>query len=326
MKAVVVTRYGDAASFAIDDLPSEEPGAGEVRVRVRAAAVNFVDILVAAGRYQIKPALPFVSGGEFAGVVDMVGQGVEDLHPGDRVCGSGLCGAHGQMIVVKRTALAVMPTTMGFAEGATFRVGNLTAYNALVRCGAMRPGEYVVVLGAAGGVGRAAVQIAKALGGFVVASASTPEKRLQATAAGADVVIDSNDPDWRKSLKAAVAGRSIDIVVDPVGGQASEPAFRSLGWGGRHLVVGFAAGHVPSLPTNLALVKGIRLIGVNIREYNIRHPLESGADMAALNRLWRQGKLKAAPIRLYRLDQFAQAMREAADRQVSERIVIEMPE
>lgn len=324
VRAVVARAFGDPESFAFEDWQVGDPGAGKVRVAVRAAAVNFVDCLVAGGRYQVRPALPFVPGGEYAGIIDAVGHGVEGIAVGDAVCGSGLNGSFAKMLVAPADAVAPLPSGMGFVEGATFRVGHATAMAGLVQGAALRAGETVLVLGAGGGVGLAAVGIARALDARVIASASSEAKRALAIAAGADIAVPADAEDWRDLVRSAAGTSGIDIVVDPVGGDATERAFRSLGWGGRHLVIGFANGAIPSLPTNLAIVKGLRLIGVNIREFHLRHPDQGRANMAALAAMWQAGKIRPAPVRVFAFEAFAQAMRHVARRDTVGRVVLDL--
>lgn len=324
MKAVVARSFGPPESFALEDVDIAAPAAGELRVRIRAAAVNFVDMLVASGRYQRRPDLPFTTGGEFAGIVEAIGPGVRDVAIGQAVCGSALCGAHAQGIVVRQDAVTPLPPGMRFAEGAVFRVANGTAMAALVQGAAAAPGERMLVLGAGGGVGHAAVAIGKALGATVIAAASSGGKRALALAAGADTVIASDDPEWRARLSDALHGAALDIVVDPLGGPWTEPAFRALGWGGRHLVIGFAGGAIPSLATNLALVKGSRLVGVNFGQFVRRQPDALRANMATLRDWWMGGRLPAPPVRLFPLERFREAMDAASDRSGLGRVVLDM--
>lgn len=324
MRAVIAHAFGEPESFSIERIPILPPGLGEVQVSIRAAAVNFVDCLVASGRYQVRPALPFVPGGEFSGIIHAVGADVTDCAVGDHICGSGLNGSYGEMLVTQAMSVSRLPDGMDFIEGATFRVGNATAMAGLVQGANLQPGETVLVLGAGGGVGYAAVGIAKALGARVIASASNEAKRALATAAGADVAIPAMADNWREQVRAAAGAGGIQLVVDPVGGEATEPAFRSLSWGGRHLVIGFANGAIPLVPTNLALVKGLRLIGVNIREFNLRHPQAGRENMKALNRMWEAGKLRPAPVTIYPLSAFAEAMRKVARRDTVGRVVLDV--
>jgi NADPH2:quinone reductase len=307
MKAVVVRAFGAPETFQVEDVDDPQVGPGEVRVRVHAAAVNFVDALVSSGSYQVRPQLPFTPGGEFAGVIDAVGADVKSLRVGQRVCGSGVGGAWRELTTLPATLVFPIPDAMAFAEAATFRVSNATAYHALVQRAALKAGETVLVLGAGGAVGYAAVQIAKALGARVIASASTAGKRDLAIAAGADAAVETGAEDWRDQVKQAANGR-VDVVVDPVGGDMTEAAFRSLGWAGRHLVIGFAAGPIPRLPTNLALVKGAMLVGVDIRQFSLFEPQTSAANMRALFELYAQGRLVSAPQRAFPIARFADAL------------------
>jgi NADPH2:quinone reductase len=307
MRAVIVRAFGVPESFSIETIADPALSAGTVRVRVDTAAVNFVDGLVSSGAYQVRPALPFTPGGEFSGVVDAVSDGVSTVNVGDRVCGSTVGGAWGELIVLDARLVFKIPDRMTFGQAAVFRVSNATAYHALVQRAALKRGETVLVLGAGGAVGRAAIQIAKALGARVIASASSQAKRDLAVAAGADEVVETGAEDWRRQVKAA-AGRDVDIVVDPAGGELTEAAFRCLGWGGRHLVIGFAAGTIPRLPTNLALVKGAALLGVDIRQFSLLQPATSADNMRALFRFHEDHQLTSAPIKIFPLEDFASAL------------------
>lgn len=324
MRAVVATKFGSGRHFSLQDTPKPQPGPGQVLVSIRAAAVNFVDTVVAAGSYQVRPTLPFTPGGEFSGVVEAVGGPDTGFAPGDCVCGSGLCGALADYIAVPPSALNLLPDGMEFIEGATFRVANGTAMTALVQGADLHPGETVLVLGAGGAVGLAAITIAKALGATVIASASSEAKQELARNAGADVAISARLDGWRDRLKAALDGSNLDIVIDPVGGDATEPAFRSLGWGGRHLVIGFAGGGIPAIPTNLALVKGSRLVGVNFGQFTQREPAAMQANMQRLRLMWSAGELKSPPIEVYPFERFADAMEAAASRNTVGRTVLQL--
>lgn len=323
MRAVVAHLLGEPDSFVIEEVPCAAPATGEVRVAIRTAAVNFVDCLVASGRYQVCPPLPFIPGGEFAGIVEAVGPGVTDFAEGDRVSGSGLGGAFAEAVTVRATAIALLPQGMDFIDAATFRVANATAMAALVQGAQLRSGETVLVLGAGGGVGLAATGIARALGARVIAAASTEAKRALATRAGAESTVASDASDWRDQVRT-LAPQGIDVVVDPVGGAVTERAFRTLAWGGRHLVIGFADGAIPSLPTNLALVKGLKLIGVNIREFHLRHPSESASNMERLAAMWRDGLIHAAPATVLPMSRFAEAMSLATQRSHIGRVVLDV--
>ncbi|MDB5452076.1 MAG: Oxidoreductase, zinc-binding dehydrogenase family [Caulobacteraceae bacterium] len=322
MKAVVAQAFGPPETFRIEELPMPMPGAGEVRVDIHAASVSFVDALIAAGQYQVKPELPFIPGGEFAGVVGATGEGVTALKVGDRVCGAGLGGGFAQQVIRKEASLTRTPETMEFREAAVFQVSYATAYHALVQRGALQPGETVLVLGAAGAIGVAAIQIAKALGARVVASSSTEAKRAMTLAAGADAAVTAGAADWRDQVRAA-APKGVDIVVDPIGGDALEPAFRSLAWRGRHLVIGFVGG-IAKLPTNLALVKGAALLGVDIRQFSLFEPQAAAANIAAIYRLHAEGRLTPVISATYPLEAFADAMAAVSTNAVAGRVVIDI--
>lgn len=323
MQAVVAHAFGAPDTFTIEEVPTPLPATGEVTVRIARAAVNFVDLIVSSGRYQVRPPLPFIPGGEFAGVVEAVGDGVSGFKPGDRVCGSKVGGAFAEFVAIDATLVYQLPATLSTADAATFRVNHATAYHALVQRARLAPGETVLVLGAAGAVGTAAIQIAKALGTIVVASASSTEKQALAMAAGADHAITSGAEDWRAQLKAVAPGGA-DVVVDPVGGAATEPAFRSLTRGGRHLVIGFAAGSIPSLPTNLALVKSVSLVGVDVRQFSLLEPAASAANMQALFAMHAEGKLRPAAVEVYALPDFAAAMERVQSGAGTARVALDM--
>jgi NADPH2:quinone reductase len=322
VKAVVARAYGAPESFSIEDLPAMTPGPGEVLIHPKAAGVSFVDSLIGQGLYQLKPPLPYTPGTEYAGVVAAVGEGVTHVRVGDRVFSGGMGGGFAQEAVGPAQRVTPIPDGMDFREAAIFRVSYATAYYALVQRGNLAPGETLLVLGAGGATGIAAVEIGKALGARVVASASSPEKRALAAKAGADATIEARAADWRAQVKAA-APKGVDVVFDPIGGEATEPAFRSLGWRGRHLVIGFVAG-IPKLPANLALVKGAALIGVDIRQFGIFEPGTYAANIAAIFKLYDQGLLHPPIGASYPLERFAEAMRAVSDNAVTGRVVLDI--
>ena len=324
MRAVIAREFGPPESYAIEELPTPEPGPGEVRIAVRRAGISFVDVLMAGGGYQVKPPLPYIPGTEFSGVVDAVGEGVTRLKPGDRVAGSGMGGSMGEMTIVPAAGPLLIPDAMSFDEGAVFRVSYATAYYALVQRGELKAGETVLVLGAGGAVGVAAIQVAKALGARVIGAASSEAKRALVLEAGADAAVDNRAADYRDRLKALTNNKGVDVVVDPVGGPATEPAFRSLGWKGRHLVIGFAAGEIPRLPTNLALLKGGDLRGVDIRQFGIFEPEVSQQNNLAVMALYAKGLLRPKVAQRFAFERFAEAMQAAAAGEVAGRIVLEV--
>lgn len=323
-RAVVIRAFGHPSTFALETRDLVPPGPGKVAIRIHAAGISFVDLLVAAGEYQLKPPLPFIPGSEFSGVITAVGAGVDPARIGERVLGSAFGAAMAEDAVIPANAALPIPADMGFAQAAVFRVSYATAYHALVQRGGLKAGETVLVLGAGGAVGYAAIEVAKALGATVIGSASTEAKRALAMEAGADCTVDARSAAWRDDVKAANGGRSVDVVIDPVGGAATELAFRSLAWNGRLLVIGFAGGTIAKLPVNLALLKGAALIGVDIRQFAEYEPDLAAANIAALFDLYQAGHLHPPIARTYPLDQFVAAMVEARGGETAGRIVLTM--
>jgi NADPH2:quinone reductase len=321
--AVVVDVFGPPDTFALREVPSKPLRPGEVRIALKAAGVSFVDVLAAAGRYQVKPPLPFVPGSEGAGVISEVGSEVATLKAGDRVVVSGWGGMFAEETVVPERTARRMPDSMNVAEAAVFPVSYATAWHALVDRARLRVGETVLVLGAGGATGFAAVQVARHLGARVIGSASSAAKRTLAAAGGAHRVVESRRGDWREQVRVASAGRPIDVVFDPVGGDMTETAFRCLGWGGRHLVVGFTAG-LTALRTNLALVKGASLVGVDIRQFGELEPDMAAANTEGIFALAARGALRAAVARRFPLEAFHAAMAEAASGETAGRVVLEI--
>ena len=323
MKAIVARAFGAPEDLRVEEIDAPCVQAGQVRVRVSAAAANYVDALIVAGKYQVKPALPFIPGAEFGGVVEAVGESVDRLKVGDRVCGSQVGGAFGELVVASATMVFNIPPSMSFVEAAIFRASNGTAFHALVQRAALQAGETVLVLGAGGAVGFSAIQIAKALGARVIASASSSAKRDLAVQAGADLALDSSAADWSEQIKAATGGRGVDVVVDPVGGYLTEAAFRRLSWRGRHLVIGFAAGGIPAIKTNLALLKGGALVGVDFRQFNLFEPEAAAENMRRLLALHGEGRLPVPPLKIYAPDKAGQALADAASGAVLGRRVVD---
>jgi NADPH2:quinone reductase len=282
----------DHRGAGIVDLPVAEPGPGEVRVRVRAAAVNFPDLLMTRGDYQLKPDLPFVSGLEFAGEVDALGAGVADWCVGDEVVGGNRFGALAEYCIAPAKALRRKPERLTWDEAAAYPVAYLTAYVALIRCARIAPGEWVLVHGAAGGVGLATVDLAKALGARVIAVASSAEKRdAIAKLCAPDAVIDGA-PGFRESVKALTGGAGADVIFDPVGGDVFDESTRCIAFGGRLLVVGFASGRIPELSVNMPLIKGFSVVGVRAGEYGRRFPKRGAENLAAIDALAAEGRIR----------------------------------
>jgi NADPH2:quinone reductase len=286
MRALICSDYSGPDALAVGEVESPVPGAGEIRLRVVAAAINFPDGLITQGLYQFKPDLPFIPGSEAAGWVDAVGPGVSGIAVGDRVAAITRWGAFAEQMVAPASACFTLPPAMGFETGAAFGMAYGTSYHALVQRGMLRAGETVLVLGAGGGVGLAAVQIARALGARVIAAASSDAKLDLARRSGADETVNYVGVDLKQAVKGLTAGRGVDIVYDPVGGRLAEPAMRSIAWGGRYLVVGFASGTIPALPINLALIKSAAILGVFWGVWTERDPATHLENMAALKRLF----------------------------------------
>ncbi len=262
MRALRFHELSGPDGLHVDELPTPVPGRGEVRVRTRAAGLNFPDVLLGRGKYQFKPEPPFIPGGELAGVVDAVGPGVSSLAVGDRVAATMIHGAFAEEVVVPELAAVKLPDRVPFETGAATLLTYATTYHALVDRARMRPGETLLVLGASGGVGTAAIDLGKKLGARVIAAASSEEKLACCRDRGADATIDYTKESLRDRAKALTDGRGPDVVYDAVGGEHSEPALRSIAWKGRFLVVGFAAGTIPKIPLNLVLLKGCEIVGV----------------------------------------------------------------
>lgn len=305
--AIVADAFGAPESFAIKEIERRHPGPGEVRAAVRFAGVSYVDILVPAGKHQFKPTLPFISGTEFSGEVLEIGPGVKGFVPGDLVCGGNMGGIFAQEVTLPAARMQKLPADARLEEAAVLRASYLTSWYGLVECGHIADAETVLVLGAAGAVGIAAIQIAKFFGAKVIASASSPAKRAFALHHGADHAVDTNAADWRDQVKELTQGRGLDIVVDPVGGEATERAFRSLAYKGRHLVIGFASGTIPSLPINLALIKGASLVGV-LASFVERDPALSARLRGDIMEQFVAGHLRPPVGRVYPLAEYPAAM------------------
>jgi NADPH2:quinone reductase len=322
MKAVVVEQYAPIDQAELQDIPSPLMQPGQLRIRVEAAGIGFVDGLKIEGRYQTKDPLPFIPGTEFAGIVDEAPGSPGGYQPGMRVMGMTRSGALAEEIVVNPDAVHPMPDGVAAEVGASFRANYLTALYALSSRAKLIAGEQLLVLGAAGGVGIAAVQIGKLLGARVIAAASTPVKREFARQHGADAVIDYTQAGWRDALKELTGGHGADVIFDPVGGEISVQAFRSIAWRGRHLVVGFAAGAIPALPFNLPLLKGGALLGVDLAQIPVREPDVQKRLMSELTGWLGEGKLKPAVGRVFALEDFRGAFKTMQTRAALGKMVV----
>jgi NADPH2:quinone reductase len=311
MKAVVVREFGAPESIRVEEFPAPQPGENEVLLDVHAAGVNFPDMLVMAGKYQTLPPRPFVPGKECAGIVAAVGRSVTTCKPGDRVLAWMEYGAFAEQAVCPQDNCFVLPEPMSFEEGACFGLVYQTAHFALVERADLRAGDIVLVTGATGGVGLAAVQIAKALGATVVAAVSTPEKAEIAWRNGADHVIDVSVPNLRDALRdqlrQATGGRGADVVIEQVGGEVFDASLRALAWSGRLVVVGFAGGRIPEIKANYLLVKNIAVLGLQISDYRDQHAPAMRRVMAELFDLYDQGSISPFVSQVYPLREFASA-------------------
>jgi NADPH2:quinone reductase len=322
MKAVLCKQYGPPESLVVEELPAQKPGPGEVVVSVKAASINFPDFLIIQNKYQFKPPLPFSPGSELAGVVKEVGTGVSNVRPGDRVIAFTTYGAFAEEVKTEAVRLLPLPEKMDFITGAAFLLTYATSDHALRDRGALKAGETLLVLGAAGGVGLAAIEIGKALGARVIACASSEDKLAVCREHGADATINYAAEDLRERVKALTEGRGVDVVYDAVGGAYTEPAFRSLAWRGRLLVVGFAAGEIPKLPLNLALLKGAAVVGVFWGDFARREPKAFAESVRQLARWYAEGRLRPHVSQTLPLERAAEAIKLLASRQAKGKIVL----
>ena len=309
-------------SLTWKELPTPQPGEGEVLIRIQAASLNFPDLLIVQNKYQYKPELPFVPGSEYAGIVEAVGPGVTELKPGQTV--ACLSGTGGFATHTLAPAQLCMPLPDGFppADAAAFIMIYATSHHALLDRGQLKAGETVLVLGAAGGVGMSAIQIAKIAGARVIAAASTDEKCAFCKALGADETINYSSEDLRERLKALTAGKGPDVIYDPVGGDFTEKAFRSIAWRGRHLVVGFAAGDIPAIRINLALIKGASIVGVFWGDYARRESQANATMMQELAQWYAQGKIKPQIDRQMPMSELKEAYARMNSREVKGKLVL----
>ena len=322
MHAWLCESLDGADALRWQELPTPEPKPGEVRIRIQAASLNFPDLLIVRGQYQFKPPLPFVPGAEYAGVIDAVGAGVMHLRPGDAVAALGGTGGFGSHACVDASRVLPLPPGFAVEDGAAFAFTYGTSHHALIDRGQLQSGETVLVLGAAGGVGTAALQIAKAAEAHVIAAASSAEKCALCRELGADATLNYGTEDVRDRLKALTGGKGPDVVYDPVGGALAEPVFRSIAWRGRYLVVGFAQGAIPALPWNLALLKGASIVGVFWGEFVKREPRASAAALAQLARWYAEGKVKPVIDQRLPMSELRSAYARMGSRQVMGKLLL----
>ncbi len=322
MKAVLCRQWGPPESLTVEEVAAPVPAAGEVVIDVHAAGVNFPDSLIIQKKYQVQPPLPFTPGAEVAGVVRAVGEGVAHWKPGDRVIANTPWGGYAEQLAVAAERVVPMPDAMDFATASAYVLAYGTSLFALKDRAKLAPGETLLVLGAAGGVGIAAVEIGKSMGAFVIAGASSEDKLALCREHGADATIDYAKENLRERLAALTDGRGPDVVYDPVGGALTEQAFRSIAWEGRHLVIGFATGEIPKMPLNLPLLKTASLVGAFWGAFIQRDARRTREHMKELFALYESGKVHPPVTHRYRLEQAGQALRDVMERRVKGKVVI----
>lgn len=324
MRAVVAEKVSKPEDLTIIDLPEPTPGPGQIRIDVKATALNFADTLIIGHKYQVRPDFPFSPGFEVAGGVSAVGDGVTDFKPGDRVIATMDYGAYREQVIVEDYLAHPFPDAMDYVTAASFPVAYGTSYVGLLRRSHIAPGETVLVHGAAGGVGLTAVEIAKAAGAQVIATAGSDEKTAIAKAHGADHVINYTTGPIRDRVKELTGGDGADVIYDPVGGDIFDQSLRCINWGGRILIIGFAAGRIPEIPANMLLVKSCSAIGVFWSSHRRREPESLREDYKQLFQWWGEGKLKPLIVATFPLDQAGAAMTALLSRKVAGKIVLEV--
>ena len=322
MKAVLCKSFGVIENLVVEEIPSLTPGKGEVIINVKACGLNFPDTLIIQGKYQFKPDFPFSPGGEISGVIKEIGDGVSHLKIGDKVMYGSVFGGFAEEAKASANDVFKMPSTMDFITGASSMLTYGTSYHALVNRANLQDGETLLVLGAAGGVGTAAIQIAKVLGANVIAAASTNDKLAFCEENGADFLINYSIENLKDNVKELTNGKGVDVIYDPIGDKFSEPALRSIAWKGRYLVVGFAAGDIPKIPLNLVLLKGCEIVGVFWGAFVKNEPQQNAENFMTIVKWFAQGKLKAKIHGEYPLEKVVDAMRAMTNQEVKGKIVL----
>lgn len=308
MRALLCKEHGMADKLElVSDWPEPEAGKGEIVIDVKAAGLNFPDVLIIQGKYQMQPDMPFIPGGECSGVVKAVGEGVERYKVGDKVIAMTGHGSFCEQIAVSEHAAMPMPDGLDFNQAAGVAVTYFTTYHALKQRAKLQEGETLLVLGAAGGVGTTAVELGKLMGAKVIAAASSEEKLALCRELGADETINYSDEDLKAKVKELTGGKGVDVVYDPVGGDYAEPALRGMAWNGRYLVIGFASGPIPEIPLNLTLLKGCSIVGVFWGRFTMEEPQEHIQNIKDLWGLFAEGKLKPAINDVFPLEDYEQA-------------------
>lgn len=322
MKAVLCKAYGPPESLVIEEVEPLKAGKGQAVIAVRACGVNFPDTLIIQGKYQFKPAMPFSPGGEVAGIVKEIGEGVERVKVGDRVIAFTGWGGFAEEVVADAARLISIPDGMDFTTAAAFIMVYGTSIYALRDRAQLKPGETLLILGAAGGVGLATVELGKVMGAHVIAAASSPEKLAICRQHGADEVINYADEDLRERVKQLTGGKGVDVICDPVGGSYSEAALRGMAWGGRHLVIGFTAGDIPRIPLNLTLLKGCSIVGVFWGSFVERDLARNQHHLRELMTWFAGGRIKPRISATYPLEQAAHALNDILERKVTGKVVL----
>ena len=322
MRAVLCKQFGPVEDLVVEEVPDPTPGPGEVVVDVAGCGVNFPDVLIIQDKYQFKPELPFSPGGEIAGTISAVGEGVDGLQVGDAVLATLGWGGMAEKVAVSAASAIPVPPGVDLVQASGFLLAHGTSHHALVDRAHLQSGETLLVLGAAGGVGLAAVEIGALLGARVIAAASTDEKLELCRAKGAAETINYSTEDLRGRIKELTDGKGVDVCYDPVGGDLSEPALRSMAWDGRFLVVGFAAGDIPKVPLNLPLLKGCSVVGVFWGAFTGKEPERNKANIAELLGWLAEGKLDPHVSATYPLDQAVQAINDLAERRATGKVVV----
>lgn len=322
MRAVLCKAFGPPESLVVEEVPSPKAGKGEVVLAIRACGINFPDVLMIQNKYQFKPALPFAPGGEVAGVIKEVGEGVAHLKPGERVIGLTGWGGFAEELALAAERVIPIPDQMDFVPASSFVMTYGTSYHALKDRARILPGESLLVLGAAGGVGLAAVELGKLMGARVLAAASTDEKLRVCQEYGADALINYTTESLKDRTKELTGGEGVDVVYDPVGGDFAEAALRAIAWNGRFLVIGFAAGDIPRIPLNLVLLKGCQIVGVFWGAFTAREPARNQANVSELLSWYVAGRLRPRVSAIYPFTRAADALSDLAERRVTGKVVL----
>ena len=324
MKAILCKEYGPAGKLVIEDVPSPEVKGRGVKVRVKAAGLNFPDTLIIEGKYQLKPTMPFSPGGEMSGEVIEVGEKVTRFKPGDRVAGLTGYGAFAEEVIVPEQNILPIPDSMSDEKAAAFSMVYGTSYYALKQRANIQPGETLLVLGASGGVGLATVELGKAMGAKVIAAASTAEKLAVAKEAGADELINYAEEPLKEAVKKLTNSKGVDVIYDPVGGDFTEQALRAMAWNGRHLIIGFAAGDIPQIPANLTLLKGCSVVGVFWGSFTQREPENSAKNMMELLQMFAEGKIDPKISQVFEFEDYEKALGALTGRTATGKIVLKV--